>query len=419
MEVDNSIKSHVVWKGFSIFTLFILNILFARYYAATATGWVFYLFTVNAFIIQLLGFSLEAGVGYYTARKSIREGRLINLSLLWTLLVTLITLVIYYVYSNYYPERVEYPLMYPIAFVAGNMLIAFGNAIFYSKYNFAIPNMLSLCINIALIVFLVVSFEYSKVDMPMAFIPVYFYSFLVHGLILFFILFVISKEEKFLMQLSSRTITKVFSYSTYAFVANILFLAFTRIDYFFIRHFSSGEDLGNYIQVSKIAQLFFVLPSMISAVLFPFIASGKQRDLKKRISDFSLKLLLLYGGACLLLAVTGYWLFPFVFGPTFSKMFIPFLLMIPGILAISGLYPYTAYFAGENRIMVNIKGSLFAFLFILVADFFFIPDYGIAAAALISSIGYFIYYCYVFMVFKKEGRIEKNPLANVLVSQQA
>ena len=59
------------------------------------------------------------------------------------------------------------------------------------------------------------------------------------------------------------------------------------------------------------------------------------------------------------------------------------------------------------------------FTFILIADFFFIPRYGTNGAALISSIGYFIYYCYVFLVFKKETRIEKkDSLAGILVSQQ-
>jgi O-antigen/teichoic acid export membrane protein len=309
--------------------------------------------------------------------------------------------------------------MYPVAFVAGNMLIAFGNAIYYSKYNFTTPNILNLAMNVGLIVFLVLSFEYSKVEMPLAFIPVYFYSFLVHGLLLFFTLFVISKEEKFLLSISPGSVKKVFRYSGYAFIANLLFLGITRIDYFFIRHFATAQDLGNYIQVSKIAQFFFLLPAMISTVMFPFVASGTQPDLKKSIQNFSGKLLLLYAGVCLILAASGNWLFPWVFGPTFNNMYVPFLLLIPGILAISGLYPYTAYFAGEDRIRVNIYGSILAFVFIVVADYLFIPQYGINGAALISSIGYFIYYCYVLMVFKKETRIEKkDPLASILVSQQ-
>ena len=420
MEVQSSIKKHVIWKAISLVLLFTLNILFARYYAAATIGWVFYLFTVNSFIIQLFGFSLEAGVGYYIARKSIRESRLINFSLIWTLLVAMITLIFYLAYSYMYPTRVEYSIMYPIAFVIGNMLIAFGNAIYYSKLDFVTPNVLSLVVNAGLIVFIIVSFEYSKAGMPLSFIPVYFYSFLLHGMILFFILFIVSKEEKFLLNIPTKSMAKIFSYSSYAFVANLLFLGITRIDYFFIRHYHTALDLGNYIQVSKIAQLFFILPSMISTVLYPYIASGTQPEIKKSIDIFSARLLILYAGICLVIASTGNWLFPFVFGPSFTNMYVPFLLIIPGILAISGLYPYTAYFAGENRIHVNIVGSLLAFTFIVVADYFFIPQYGINGAALISSIGYFIYYCYVFLVFKKEKRIEKKySLANILVSQQS
>ena len=408
----------MIWKALSLFFLFLLNILFARYYSAAATGWVFYLFTVNAFIVQIFGYSLDSGVAYYVARKSIREPRLISFSLMWTVVVTLITLLIYSVYSAYYPLRVEYPVMYPLAFVAGNMLISFGNAIYYSKYNFTTPNFFQLGMNILLIVFLILSFEYSKVEMPMAFIPVYFYSFLVHGLLLFFSLFIMSKDEKFVLSITSKGVRKVFRYSTYAFIANLLFLGITRVDYFFIRHYNTAEELGNYIQVSKIAQLFFLLPAMISTVLFPFVASGSQPHIRKSINRFSVRLLMIYGGICVLLAASGYWLFPLVFGPSFTKMYIPFLLLIPGILSISALYPYTAYFSGENMIGVNIVGSLLAFSFIVLADFLFIPFYGINAAAGISSIGYFIYYCYVFLVFKRRTRIEKNPLANFLVSQQ-
>ena len=419
MDVNKSIKTHLVWRAFSLFSLLLLNILFARYYAAAATGWVFYVFTVNSFIVQLFGFSLEAGVAYYTARKSIRESRLINFSLLWTLIVSLITLLLYSVYSSIYPTRVEYPIAYPVAFVAGNMLIAFGNAIYYSKYDFTTPNIISLVINSGLIIFLIVSFEYSKIEIPFAFLPVYFYSFLLHGVILFCTLFIISKEEKFLLNITPKNVRKIFRYSSYAFIANLLFLGITRIDYFFIRHFNTAEELGNYIQVSKIAQLFFILPAIISTVLFPFVASGSQPELKKSINKFSVKLLLLYSLICLGIAASGYWLFPFVFGPSFSKMYVPFLLIIPGILSISALYPYTAYFAGANRIRENINGSLLAFVFIVASDYLFIPGYGINAAAAISSIGYFIYYCYVFLVFKKETRIEKkDPLANILVSQQ-
>ena len=409
----------MVWKVLSLFFLVVLNILFARYFAAAASGWVFYLFTVNLFIVQLFGFSLESGISYYTARKSIREARLVSFSLIWTLVVALITLTLYLVYSAKYPTRVEYPVMYPIAFVAGNMLIAFGNAIYYAKNKFLTPNVLSMIVNVTLIIFLIYSFEYSKVEMPMAFIPVYFYSFLVHGLILFFTLFIVSNEDKFLLTSKPKHVRKVFRYSATAFIANLLFLGMTRVDYFFIRYNGTALDLGNYIGVSKIAYALFLLPALIANVVFALVVSGSQPEVKKSINRFSGKLFLLYAAICGLLAATGSWLFPMVFGASYSKMYAPFLLIVPGILSMAGLYPYITYFAADNRMRVNIFGSLLAFTFIVIADYFFIPRYGINGAALISSVGYFIYYCYFLLLFKKETRLEKkDSLAGILVAQQ-
>ena len=98
----------------------------------------------------------------------------------------------------------------------------------------------------------------------------------------------------------------------------------------------------------------------------------------------------------------GNWLFPFVFGKSFEGMYKPFLFLVPGILSLSGLFVITAYYAGKNRMMVNIKGALLALIVVLIADRIFIPVYGINAAALISSIGYIIYQVYVLYIFKKE-----------------
>ena len=84
-------------------------------------------------------------------------------------------------------------------------------------------------------------------------------------------------------------------------------------------------------------------------------------------------------------------------------MYIPFLLLIPGILALSTLYTLTAYYAGKNKISVNIKGALIAMVFIVLTDIYLIPAYGINAAAIISSIGYMIYHIYVLATFTREN----------------
>jgi len=103
------------------------------------------------------------------------------------------------------------------------------------------------------------------------------------------------------------------------------------------------------------------------------------------------------------LAIFGKWLFPFVFGNSFSQMYESFLFYIPGILAMSTLYSLTSYFAGKDKVVVNIKGCLFALLIIVLGDLWLIPIYGIRAAAGVSSFGYLFYFVYILNIFVKES----------------
>ncbi|HLY68686.1 MAG TPA: polysaccharide biosynthesis C-terminal domain-containing protein, partial [Puia sp.] len=171
-----------------------------------------------------------------------------------------------------------------------------------------------------------------------------------------------------------------------------------------VKRFCSENDLGNYIQVSKIGQIFFVLPSIIGSVIFPLISAGQQQA-KTKLKVIALTLLLFYLVLCIVLTVTGKWLFPHLYGYNFGKMYIPFLFSIPGILSLSMLYPFTAYFSGKKRIDINIKGASIALIVIITGDIILIPRYGISAAAFVSSLGYVLYQLYVMMIFAKEYKV--------------
>ena len=82
-----------------------------------------------------------------------------------------------------------------------------------------------------------------------------------------------------------------------------------------------------------------------------------------------------------LLAITGQWLFPWVYGETFERMYLPFLLLMPGILSLSTIALLTAYNSGKNKMAINMKGSLIGLVIIIAGDWLLIPRYGIAAAA--------------------------------------
>ena len=175
--------------------------------------------------------------------------------------------------------------------------------------------------------------------------------------------------------------------------------------------------------------MFFVLPAILASAVFPLTASGHRQEINDLLKIVSRFIFFLYGIVCLFLALVGRWLFPFVFGNSFNKMYIPFLFLIPGVLALSTLYSLTAYYAGKNRVMVNVKGSCVALIIIITGDALLIPSYGISAAAAVSSVGYIAYHIFVLSVFTKEyktsihgfyffkfsdlSRIKKSILKNI------
>ena len=231
---------------------------------------------------------------------------------------------------------------------------------------------------------------------------IYFGSFFVQGMCM-----AIATKIKYIKKGMLRFLTLpefklLFHYCALAFMGNIIFFLLYRIDYFFVEKYCTAGELGNYIQVSKLGHLFFILPTILASAVFPITAGGQKEGMYKLLTMLSRAIFFLYLLVCLILVLTGKWLFPFVFGESYTAMYQSFLWLIPGILSLSGIFTLTAYFAGKNKIKVNIIGSVYALIVILIGDIIFIPKYGINAAALVSSIGYIVYQVYIIMVFKKE-----------------
>jgi len=84
-------------------------------------------------------------------------------------------------------------------------------------------------------------------------------------------------------------------------------------------------------------------------------------------------------------------------------MYIPFLLLIPGVLSLPLTSILVSYNAGQNRMSTNFKAGIVAMMIIVPGDFIFIPRFGIEAAALVSSLGYIANLVYLLVAFKKEN----------------
>jgi len=402
MCIQKLLYQNIVWRSLFIISGFILNILIARHFQASFTGRFYYLITWYAFITLIFSVSMESGILYFISKKEIKESALLNLALLWVILSAAVMMSLFIFFTVILQYKLNFiGFLFAMLFICGNLLISFVANIWYAKKNFIIPNITGIIINFALIT-LMFFIPYCPWLNDSKFIYFYFSSFFIQGIFLVGLLTSQGKQKiSFLLPQISQ-IKNVFHYSIAAFLGNIVSFFLYRIDYWFVHKYCSAPQLGEYVQVSKLAQTFFLLPSMLATVLFQLTAGGHRKQVNDTLMLLSRSLFLVYSLICLLLGITGSWLFPLIFGKSFSGMYTPFLFLIPGILAFSSLYVLTAYYAGKNRLSVNVRGCIYAFIFVLAGDIFFIPKYGINAAAAISSLGYIIYFIYVLNVFIKE-----------------
>jgi len=406
MPIAKILYQSIVWRGLLYLATFLLNILIARHFEAALSGSIYYIINIFSLVHLVAGLSMESGIIYFGASTAINPAKLFNFSVLWTFIAGLILwlMMILFVTTSYPYISLADLKIFGLFFICGNLLYSYSASLFYAQKNFLVPNVISLCLTLLLILALPYngsSFFSGITDANYFFI--YFLFFIVQGVCTALAFYLLRIKKLHFTQPSKSDLQKLFRYSLLAWLGNIIFFLLYRIDYWFVEKYCSTEALGNYIQVSKLGQLFFLLPSMIATAILPLTATENKETMAHWLALISRFFLYFYAVISLFLLLTGYWLFPKVFGESFTGMYGAFIWLIPGILSLSTLYTLTAYNAGKNKLKTNMLGCLYALIVVIAGNWWLVPVYGINAAAAVSSVGYIVYQVYLLNDFKKEN----------------
>ena len=409
MDFQKQIAQSLVWRGLYFVTVLVMNIFLSRYFEAGNAGWIFYLSNNFSFLVILVGLTMENGVNYYGSRKDIDAGHLAWFSIAWSFIVSIVVFIGLWFYFGRFKDtsfltRSQY-LYYAICYIAGIQLTNFFTILFYAHKNFFLPNFLMVLLNVGLILFIPKQQGMDNTN-PGLVINVYFGFFVLNGLVLALAFIIKHKSWRRLALPQLPQIKLLVRYALMALTANVIFFLVYRVDYWFVQKLCTPAQLGNYIQVSKLAQMLLIVPGIISSVVFPHTAGGMQRaEMKNNILRIGRLITMLYLLLIVVVCLVGQWLFPAVFGATFNLMYLPLVLLLPGVWALSNLTILSAYFGGTNQVKVNIKGAALALIVILVGDVLFIKPYGIIGAACVSTAGYITNFAYSFLIMKREHSI--------------
>lgn len=214
-----------------------------------------------------------------------------------------------------------------------------------------------------------------------------------------------------------------FRYSSLAFLANLVQFFAYRVDMWMIAYFRNETELGWYALAVRLVQLFWLLPALIAGIVFPKVSTAKKRFDHEEL----LPVLRLLNTAYLLAGVAVFFLVRplllFFFGQAYAQSILPFQLLLPGVICFSNVTVLAAYFAGQDQLAVNLRGSVLCFLLVGGLDLLLIPRYGYVGAAVASSLGYALTTLYIVVLYcRRENRsfrqvliLKKNDLRQLAI----
>lgn len=194
----------------------------------------------------------------------------------------------------------------------------------------------------------------------------------------------------------------LFSFAAWAYVTNFLQFLNYKIDVWFIEAYQQDDSqLGIYSIAVSLAQLIWLLPNAFHSIIFTDISEDAASIKYLRIKSWAVKIFAL----AIVLALIGYglsfWLVPFFFGAAYQNVIQIFPYLLPGIVIFAPTILMSAYFAGINRVDINLKSTGFGFLGCILFNFLLIPSYGIIGAAIASTISYILSAVYLFVRFSR------------------
>lgn len=379
-----------IWRGAYFLTTLILNVCIARVYEAGQSGWIYFI-SNNFFLVLLIGgLSLDSSMTYFSASDKIASNKLFTFAVTWSFVVAAFSIACTIVLAQTGVIKGDclFLLIAGVAYTFGISLTNFFTSLFYARHNFALPNILISSINI-LVIALIPLFAKGYFGLSRnEFLYLYFLQFVLQGIGLTW-LYKRSHIKLQPLQYPMREEYKgLFRFAIIALSANIAYYLINRIDYFFVHKWCSDKALGNYVQVSKMGQLCLIIPQIIASTIYPQAAKSDNPNVVKLIVRMMLLFVVLY----LLLFVAAYFLsnrvFLWLFGGTFNEMYVPFLLLLPGILFLSIHTLVAAYFGGKNKPGFNVLSTGIGLVIVVIGDIILIRPYGIGGAAFVSSLGY-------------------------------
>jgi O-antigen/teichoic acid export membrane protein len=339
-------------------------------------------------------FSLGIGPSllYYLKQNAFTKYEATTFSLLYTIVVTAVILFLFFFFKDYFLSLLRHSitvgmLSFAIVLMILNILINFwGYVIMDNDSGVKTWSIISVFGNVLYFVvlfFLVYSFSKGVEGALVALLASCLLRIAILGKYIFLHGFSFKK-------MPANNLKAIFKYALGIFIGNLFLTGVYRIDVFFVNNILSVSELGIYSASVNVSELLLLIPSAVGIALFPHLTSLNKADQVETMSKIGRLSFILGVVGSLFLVIIAYPFIIIVFGPKFKDAFIPTLLLLPGLLAMTLNYAYANYLNAIGKPFVAAKIFATGLVVNIILNWTLLKTFGINGAAIFSSIAYSI-----------------------------
>jgi O-antigen/teichoic acid export membrane protein len=104
---------------------------------------------------------------------------------------------------------------------------------------------------------------------------------------------------------------------------------------------------------------------------------------------------------------------PFIYGSVYTESVLPFLIMLPGIVAVGSYMVVEPYFRALGRPLVPVKISFVGLTANLALSLLLIPNFGIIGASIAYTVSYLVQMLFVCQVFHVSSELPWFTLLDI------
>lgn len=172
------------------------------------------------------------------------------------------------------------------------------------------------------------------------------------------------------------------------YVGRIMMLLSQKMDTYLLYFFAGQVALGYYSIAASFGEQLWMLPTAVNLVMMTNIASREKNEAAALTISASQVVFGLAAFGALGVAGIGFWLIPFLYGAEYGPAVRPFLIMLPGIVAISSYMLIEPFFQSRGRPIIPVKITALSSGANLLLSLLLIRPFGMTGAATAYTLSY-------------------------------